>query len=164
MPPGLEDGPSFGQYVAPEQVPDVHIPGGSIKVLLGSIQEGDDIRRSPITSHHDMDYFVLTLEAGAVWRYVPPATHDVAWTFAFEGDPVIQGDLFRGDLVVLGESGAIEIQAAGKPARVLIGTAKRYQYPLVLGSSSVHSNANSLARGAQRIQALRADLTAQGLL
>jgi hypothetical protein len=56
MPPGIEDGPSFGQYVSPDEVPDVQIPGGSIKVLLGSAKDGDGVRRSPINSHHDMDY------------------------------------------------------------------------------------------------------------
>jgi redox-sensitive bicupin YhaK (pirin superfamily) len=164
MPPGIEDGPSVGQYVAPDQVPEFQIPGGSIKVLLGSVHDGGVTRQSPITSHHDMDYFVLSLEAGAVWRYAPPAAHDVAWAFGFEGDPLIQGDLSRDSLVVFGESGAIEIEAADGAAKILIGTAKRYPYPLVLGRSSVHSNAHSLAKGVQRIQALRADLVSQGLL
>lgn len=164
MPPGIEDGPSFGQYVAPDQVPDVQILGGSITVLLGSVHDSGVTRQSLITSHHDMDYFVLTLEAGAVWRYVPPTAHDVAWAFAFEGNPIIQGERSLDDLVVFGESGAIEIKAAGASAKILIGTAKRYSHPLVLGPSSVHSNANSLAGGTQRIQALRAELVAQGLL
>ncbi len=164
MPPGIEDGPSFGQYVSPDEVLDEQIPGGSIKVLLGSMQDGDAVRRSPIESHHDMNYFVVTLEAGAVLRYSPPRAHDVAWAFGFEGAAVLQGEPSRGDLLVFGNSGAIEIGASGEPARVLLGTAKRYAHPLVLGPSSVHSNANSLARGAQRIQSLLEEITSKGPL
>ena len=164
MPPGIEDGPSFGQYVAPAEVPDVHISGASIKVMLGSVRDGGAMRQSPITSHHDMDYFVLTLEAGALWRYVPPAAHDVAWAFAFEGDPALQGERSHSELLVFGESGAIEIKATSQPARVLVGTARRYAHPLVLGPSSVHSNETSLARGAQRIQIICAELMERGLL
>ena len=164
MPPGIEDGPSFGQYVAPDEVPSVQIPGGAIKVLLGSMNVGDTVQKSPINSHHAMDYFVVRLEAGAVWRYSPPQAHDVAWAFAFEGAAILQGEPSRNELLVLGNSGAIEIEAAGEPARVLVGTAKRYVYPLVVGASSVHSNVNSLARGADRIQALRGELETQGLL
>jgi redox-sensitive bicupin YhaK (pirin superfamily) len=164
MPPVIEDGPSFGQYVEPEQVPEFHVNGGSIKVLLGSIQHDGSSHQSLINSHHDIDYFVLTLEAGAVWRYAPPARHDIAWGFAFEGHPLIQGEPSKDTLLVLGESGDIEIKAVGEPARILIGTASRYSHPLVLGPHSVHSNANSLAEGAQRIQALRIDLINRGLI
>ncbi|WP_420383885.1 pirin family protein [Novosphingobium sp.] len=164
MPPGIEDGPSFGQYVAPDEVPDVQIPGGSVKVLLGSMEDGAAVHSSPITSHHDMNYFVVGLEAGAVWRYSPPQAHDVAWIFAFEGAAILQGENARGELLVLGNSGDIEIAATGEPTRVLLGTAKHYTHPLVMGPSSVHSNANSLARGAEQIQALRVNLVAQGLL
>ena len=92
MPPGIEDGPPFGQYVAPDEVPDVQILGGAIKVLLGAIKDGDTVRISPINSHHDMDYFVVTLGAGGVWRYSPPPAHDVAWAFVFEGAAILQGE------------------------------------------------------------------------
>lgn len=164
MPPEIEDGPSFGQYVSPDEVPALQIPGGSIKLLLGSLRDGDATRRSPINAHHDMDYFVVTLQAGAVWQYSPPHLHDVAWAFAFEGAAVIQGEAARDDLLVLGHSGAIKIEAVGEPVQILLGTAKRYAHPLVIGPSSVHSNATSLAMGAQRIQALREELSSQGLL
>lgn len=164
MPPGIEDGPSFGQYVSPDEVPELKIPGGSIKVLLGSLLEGDTSGRSPIAAHHDMNYFVVTLEAGAVWRYSPPQGHDMAWAFGFEGEAVLQGKRSRGDLLVFGSSGAIEVEAVGERTRVLMGTAKRYAHPLVLGPSSVHSNAKSLALGAERIQVLRAELVSRGLL
>lgn len=160
MPPGDEDGPSFGQYVPPNEVPVVEFPGGSVKILLGSVRNGDNWCRSPIKSHHDMDYLVVSLEAGTTWRHDPPATHDIAWAFAFEGSPAIQGDAVQGELVVLGQSGDIEISAGNQPARILIGTAKRYLHRLVVGRSSVHSSSASLARGEQRIKAMRRDVAA----
>ena len=85
MPPGLEDGPSFGQYVPPQDVQSLSIEGGSITVLLGEVREKDGVARSAIQSPHDIAYFVVDLSEGAVWRYAPSAQHDVAWAYGFEG-------------------------------------------------------------------------------
>ena len=38
MPLDIEDGSAFGQYVPPEKVPPLGIPGGDGKVLLGSLE------------------------------------------------------------------------------------------------------------------------------
>jgi hypothetical protein len=45
-------------------------------------------------------------------------------------------------------------------ARFLFGSAKLHDYPLVLGSHSVHTNHASLARGIERIRQVAAELRA----
>ncbi|MEQ7874922.1 pirin family protein [Sphingomonas sp. ASV193] len=155
MPPGVEDGPSLGQYVPPDDVPQVAFPGGTVAVLLGSMDTPAGVIASPITSHQDMNYFVVSLEAGATWRYEPPVTHDVAWAFAFEGMPLIQGEDVGLEFVVMADRGAIDLSAQTEAARVLVGTAKRYDHDLIVGTSSVHSNPTSLARALSRIAALK---------
>jgi redox-sensitive bicupin YhaK (pirin superfamily) len=164
MPPDLEDGPAFGQYAPPQDVRSLNVEGGSITVLLGEVREGDGLAKSPIQSPHDMAYFVVALAEGAAWRYAPPPQHDVAWAYGFEGQPAVQGADFNGDLLVFSGTGPLAFSAPHGPARILVGTASRYPYPLVLGRSSVHSNARSLKMGERRIGLLRQELAAAGRL
>ena len=125
MPPGVEDGPAVGKYVAPQDVARVQVPGGEVLVLLGSVSSdlASSPVRSPIQSHQDMDYLVVTLEPGARWRHVPP--------FAFEGSPLVQGELTGRELLAFEqEPGDIELAAGAEGARVLVGTARQHGHPL----------------------------------
>lgn len=47
-----------------------------------------------------MNYLDLRLKAGAVWRYQPPAGHDVAWIAVYEGKVPTPETVSVGDLVV----------------------------------------------------------------
>ncbi len=152
MPPDVEDGPSFGQYIPPEDVPSVVIPGGDVKVLLGQLPTIGQTRESSIVSYQDINYLVVSLEKGATWRYEPPASHDIAWVFGFAGNPTIQGALCAGDLVVLDGAGAMIAAAPAGAAQMLIGTASRHRHALVLGPSSIHTNEASLVAALNRIR------------
>jgi redox-sensitive bicupin YhaK (pirin superfamily) len=166
MPPGVEDGPSAGQYVAPQDVARMKIPGGEVLVLLGSLAVDPALSpaESPIQSHQDMNYLVLDLEPEARWRYEPPAGHDVAWAFAFDGSPLVQGEQTRRELLTFEQgAGDIEIAASDENVRVLLGTARRHERPLVLGPSSVHTSRESLARGLDRIREIGAGMRAAQL-
>jgi redox-sensitive bicupin YhaK (pirin superfamily) len=154
MPPVVEDGEAVGQYVPPDQVPRLAVEGGEVRVLLGSVETGHLRAASPIVSHQQMNYLVVTLAPGASWHYGPPGDHDVAWAFVFDGEARVQGQSSRGDLMVLGAAGDIDIQAGHSPARVLVGTAVRHPHGLVLGPSSVHTQRASLEAGRLRIQAI----------
>jgi redox-sensitive bicupin YhaK (pirin superfamily) len=154
MPPLIEDGEAFGQYVPPGQVPRVAIPGGELLVLLGELAVADDRAASPIESHQRMNYFVVSLEGGASWQFSPPTDHDVAWVFVFDGAAKVQGQAVGRDLLMLDAKGEIEISALGQPARVLVGTAIKHAHPLVVGPSSVHTQRSSLQAGHQRIRAI----------
>lgn len=154
LPPGVENGPSLGQYVPPSEVPVLRFDQATVSLFLGCLSDGRETYASSINAHHDMNYFAVTLESGGSWRYAPPAGHDVAFALSFEGSPLIQGEPSTGELLVLGPEGQIEFEAPNGQARVVIGTAKKYAEPLVLGPSSVHSSQNALALGLTRIQQL----------
>lgn len=164
MPPGVEDGESFGQYVPPNEVSKVAMEGGALTLLLGRLPVGEHVISSPIASHQDMNYFVLDLEADAGWRYMPPTDHDVAWAFVFDGAAAVAGTKTSREMVVLNGKGDISIAACDGPARVLIGSARKHPHALVMGQSSVHTNADSLGKGQARIRAIGEKLMQQGLL
>jgi redox-sensitive bicupin YhaK (pirin superfamily) len=154
LPPGVEDGPSEGLYIPPEQVAVLEIPGGRIRVLLGEYPNAARAVSSPIVSHQSMNYLVAELDASASWAYHPPHSHDVAWAFVFEGRPTVLERTSHQELLVFDGDGAIEINSTSGPSKILLGSGHRHDYPLVLGSSSVHTNKQSLARGQQRIEEL----------
>ena len=167
MPPGVENGPAQGQYVAPENVPAVAVPGGEVKVLLGCLMAPDSdqaLATSAIASHQDMNYFVVQLQAGARWTYTPPQAHDVAFAVGFSGEPVVNGTRLQHTLAVLGNSGAVEISAPGGAVQVLLGTAAKHPWDLVLGTSSVHTSKAALAQGLATIRAIGTDLQRAGKL
>jgi redox-sensitive bicupin YhaK (pirin superfamily) len=164
MPPDVEDGESFGQYVPPNEVPKVSIEGGTLTILLGHLSAKGQEISSPVTSHQDMNYFVLDLEANALWRYTPPLSHDVAWAFVFEGAASIAGTTTSREVVVLDGEGDIAFAGGDGPARILIGSARKHPHDLVMGPSSVHTNAESLQKGHTRIRAIGESLAQQGLL
>ena len=167
MPPGVEDGRSVGQYVAPQDVARRKLPGGEVIVLLGSLPAAaaHAAATSPIESHQDMDYLVLELEPGARWCHEPPPGHDVAWAFVFEGSALVQGETTRRELLAFERGdGRIEFVAGDERVRAVMGSARRHAHPLVLGSSSVHTNAESLARGLSRIHEIGRELVDAGRL
>jgi redox-sensitive bicupin YhaK (pirin superfamily) len=164
MPPGVENGPSQGQYVAPNEVAQLSVPGGVVKVLLGSLQQGQGTATSPIESHQDANYFVVQLESGATWRYTPPPRHEVAFAVGFSGSPSVNGTTLKHTLALLGSQGSIEISASNEPAQVLLGTAVKHDWDLVLGTSSVHTSKAALAQGLQTIRAIGAELKGSGKL
>lgn len=167
MPPGVENGPAQGQYLAPDDVAEQAIPGGRVKVLLGSLGslgEGAERTSSAIATHQDMNYLVVQLEAGAHWTYTPPAAHTVAFAVGFSGAAEVNGVRLEHTLAVLGEQGAIQVHAPQGPVQVLVGTAAPHPWDLVLGSSSVHSSAAALAQGQHTIRTIGAELRSQGVL
>ncbi len=154
MPPGVEDGPSAGQYVPPEQVPVFAIPGGRIRVLLGEHPSTAGMVSSPIDSHQIMNYLVAELEEGTRWAYEPPRSHNVIWAFVFEGSPTVLDQPSHQELLVFEGDGAIEFKSTAGLSKILVGSGRRHDHPLVLGSSSVHTNRQSLVRGQLRIEEL----------
>lgn len=154
MPPGVEDGPSAGLYIPPEQVPVLEIPGGRVRVLLGEHPNAAGAVSSPIVTHQSMNYLVTELDGGASWAYQPPRSHNVAWAFVFEGRPKVLDQPSHLELLVFDGDGAVEFQSISGPSSILLGSGRRHDYPLVLGSGSVHTNKQSLGRGEQRIEEL----------
>lgn len=144
MPPLIEDGQSRGQYIEPDQVEKLMLPKGSVSIFLGSIQEENAQASSAIESHQDMNYGAIGLSHGGNWHYTPPTSHDIAWAFVFDGTAQIQGRNSSKELIVFEGAGSIEFDAPDGDVQILFGTAQKHNYPLILGSSSVHTNKVSL--------------------
>jgi len=164
MPPEVENGPSQGLYVAPEDVAQFSVEGGNIKVLLGALDHGTGHTASPIASQQDMNYMVVSLDANTQWTYTPPSHHDVAFAVAFAGTPAVNGVPLAHQLAVLEGQGSITVAAGGTGAQVLCGTAAKHQHALILGSSSVHTSADALKAGQQTIRTIGSELRASGRL
>lgn len=154
LPPGVEDDAPEGLYIAPEEVPQV----GHVRVLLGTYGDA----RNPIPAPSPIAYLDVTLEAGAVWRYAPPADHTTAWAFVYRGTASVAGEAIRDELVVFDASSEpLEFQATSA-CRILLGSARPHPHPLVLGTYSVHTSRESLRRGEARILEIREELRRSG--
>jgi redox-sensitive bicupin YhaK (pirin superfamily) len=154
LPPGVEDGPPEGIYVAPRDVPQVD----NVRVLLGEYRG----HVNPIPAPSPILYLDVVLDAGETWRFEPPAGHTVAWAFVYRGQAAVGGQDVAGELVILDEgTGAITVEAR-EASRLLFGSARKHEHPLVLGSHSVHTNEASLRRGVARIREVGAELRRQG--
>lgn len=164
MPPGVESGPSQGQYVLPDAVPEFPIVGGSVKVLLGSSDHALGRAVSPIQSHQDMNYFVVSLDAQSTWTYTLPAHHNVAFAVGFNGAPVVNGAPLKDQLAVLEGHGDVVLSAGTTRAQVLVGSAVKHAHQLILGSSSVHTSSDALKAGIQTIRTIGETLRASGRL
>lgn len=164
MPPDVENGPAFGQYVPPEEVPSISIDGGTVRVLLGSIAHGQQVATSPIEPHQDINYFAVELDGGSFWSYPVPASHDIIWVVSYKGKGRVAGEQAEGTMLTFAGSGVLEFAAADTGAAFIAGSARRHPHPLVLGQSSVHSSLESLARGERCIQRLHSELISAGLI
>ncbi|MEN9798077.1 MAG: hypothetical protein RL653_1773 [Pseudomonadota bacterium] len=156
LPPGVEDGPSEGIYVAPVDVPQVE----NVRVLLGEYRG----HASPIPPPSPVTYLDVVLAPGQSWTFAPPHGQDVAWAFLYRGRARVCGEDVVRELVVLEDGEAPATVEALEETRLLFGCAKKHEHPLVLGSHSVHTNEVSLVRGVARIQAVGMELRRAGRL
>jgi len=143
LPAAEENAPAQSQYITAEEVPVV----GSVKVLLGQYQHA----QSPICSAPGINYFLVQLKDGEVWRYEPEANQNVAWLSVFRGELNTPETVRKGEMVVFAEStNAITIRAKGDSAFVF-GAAIKHPHDLVLGYYSVHTSKKTLQQGEQEI-------------
>lgn len=156
LPPGVEDGPAQGIYVAPHDVPQVD----NVRVLLGEYRG----HANPIPLPSPIIYLDVVLAPGHSWTFTPPSGQDVAWAFVYQGRARVSGEDVTRELVVLDEGDAPVTVDAIDHTRLLFGCAKQHGHPLVLGSHSVHTNEASLAQGVARIQAVGLELRRAGRL
>jgi redox-sensitive bicupin YhaK (pirin superfamily) len=148
--------PAESHYIAPESVQRE----GPVRVVLGEYGRA----RSVIPGSPRINYFHVQLKDGEHWRYVPPATHAVAWLAVDKGTLRAPEAVRDGELVVFEQSNAaIELQADGDTSLVF-GTAPKHPHPLVLGYYSVHTSAQALEHGEVEIARIGEQLRKQGRL
>ena len=148
--------PAESHYIAPESVQQE----GPVRVVLGEYGRA----RSVIPGSPRINYFHVRLKDGERWRYLPPATHNVAWLAVDKGALRAPAEVQAGELVVFEQSNAaIELQADGDTSFVF-GSAPKHPHPLVLGYYSVHTSAQALERGEAGITRIGEALRKQGRL
>lgn len=156
LPAELESAEPESRYLEAAQVPQA----GPARIILGEY-EGV---RSPTPSPAGINYLLVTLPAGSSWTYRPPAGHGVGWVALAKGRLEGEAAAGAGEMVVF-ESGEapIRLQACADGDAVLVlGSAVPHPHELHLGSYSVHTNAQALKAGEDRIEELRARMVAAG--
>jgi hypothetical protein len=85
----------------------------------------------------------------------PPTGHTVLWTAVASGTVSVPDELRHGDLAAFAPSSqAVEFEAR-TDAELLLGSAVPHDYPLVLGSHSVHTTSAALRNAESHILAIR---------
>lgn len=156
LPPNQELGPSESLYLAPDKIRSQ----GPTSVLLGSLGDVS----SPLKAPSSINYLAVRLKAGEIWRYEPPADHDVCWIALASGGLAVPDAIAPGELVAFEPSNrSIDVRAEADSEFVL-GSAASHPYPLVLGRYSVHTSAPSLDAAERHIAEIHAQLRHEGVL
>jgi redox-sensitive bicupin YhaK (pirin superfamily) len=152
LPAALESAPAFSRYLAPAEVPQVE----PARVLLGRYRA----LHSAVEAPSAMTYLSVTLAAGDAWRYTPPAGHTVAWVAVASGRLRAGEPIAAGELVAFAASDSSIDFIAEAATHFVLGSAEPHPHPLVMGSYSVHTNAEALARGEAEIHRIGRGLRA----
>ncbi|MBT0725562.1 pirin family protein [Rosenbergiella sp. S61] len=148
LPEELENSEPESRYI--ESVGDNE--GQPFHVILGHYQGV----QSPVPAPEGVNYLLVTLKAGEHWTYNPPVGHTVGWLALASGELDAGGVIQAGEMVSFDTSEApVTLQASGQEDAVFVlGSAVPHSYPLHLGHYSVHTSAQALERGEQRITEL----------
>lgn len=120
--------------------------------------------RSPVDAPAGVNYLLVTLHPGEQWVYRPPAGHTAGWLAVASGALDAGQTVSAGEMVVFADDGAAVMLAArnDEDAVFVIGSAIPHPHDLHLGHYSVHTSAQALATGEQRIAQLGQQLKAAG--
>jgi redox-sensitive bicupin YhaK (pirin superfamily) len=154
--PEFEHAAVESQYVEAQHVPRF----GPAHVILGSY-EGV---RSPARSPDGVTYLLVRLSAGSQWTFTPPAMQTVSWLAVGSGRLVRGVPAEAGEMVIFEPSEkSITVQAGSDDGAVfVIGSSVPHPHALHLGSYSVHTSEDALAKGEANIERLRMLLVAAG--
>ncbi len=100
-----------------------------------------------------MSFFVINHQ----WTYTPPTTHDILWVFNFDG---ILNDLgaLEGELIIFEEGSlAVDFETTSG-AHFILGSTKKFDYNLVLGTSSLHTSKQALYNSQKQIESIYKEL------
>jgi redox-sensitive bicupin YhaK (pirin superfamily) len=156
LPPEMESLASEAQYLGGE-----HFPAqGPARVILGRLGEA----ASKVSAPPPINYLDVALKKGEKWRYQPPENHTVAWVAVHHGKLATPEIVDKGELAVFEDSNApLEFEALDDTGFIL-GSAAKHPHDLVLGTYSVHTSREALARGEANIREIGKRLRAEGRL
>ncbi|QCK15602.1 pirin family protein [Mangrovivirga cuniculi] len=155
LPPELETADAKSIYLTTDHI----IGNDRFKVLLGE-HEG---LKSKIESPNDMNYLDVNLGPNEKWTYTPPESHDVLWMVVYEGK--LSGDLLAsvGELIVFQEGSQPVEFSSEHSASFLLGSAKKFEYDLVIGRGSIHTSKYTLLTSQIKINKTYAELVKKGV-
>lgn len=154
LPEHEENAPAQSKNIDPSEIAVV----GPVSVLLGQYQGA----KSPIEFTAGVNYYHVQLQDGEVWHYQPEAGQTVAWLAIYKGNLTGTTAVSQGEMVVFDASEtAITLMAQGA-ASFVFGAAIPHPHPLVMGSYSVHSSREALAKGEQEIRRIGTELRFKG--
>jgi redox-sensitive bicupin YhaK (pirin superfamily) len=156
LPPELENASSESQYLEAEGMSSV----GPAHVIVGAYEGAT----SPVRAPAGVNYLLVTLKPGDTWAYSAPADHSVGWLAIAQGELEAGESVSAGEMVVFDRSEKpIVVMSRGETDVVFVlGSAIPHPHALHLGNYSVHTSAQALARGEQRIAELGRALAEAG--
>lgn len=153
LPPELENAASESHYLMSQQL----ATDGPARVILGHYQGAS----SPIAAP-PMTYLSVSLRDGEAWTFAPPAGHEVAWVAIMDGALRTPAPIQAGELAIF-EPAETKIHFVAEGAtRFVLGAAPPHPHELFLGSYSVHTSHEALARGEAEIRRIGRSLRAEG--
>lgn len=135
------------------ELPIVENEGSRTKVVIGRYNEEE----SPIQPPVEMTYLHVGLNNGQSWEHAIPENQTTAFIYVRAGK-VLTGDLeiSKGGLGVYESEGKdIDIQSFDQNSEFVIVTGKPIQQDIISNGSSVHSTAENLIFGVQKIKELQ---------
>lgn len=156
LPEHEENAPAQSQNIDPSEIAVV----GTVSVLLGQYQGA----KSPIEFTAGVNYYHVQLQDGGVWHYQPEPGQTVGWLSLYKGNLSGSAIASQGELVVFDASEAAISLVAQGAASFVFGAAIPHPHSLVMGSYSVHTSHQALAKGEQEIQRIGRRLRLKGLI
>ena len=152
----LEHAQADSQYVEEKRVP----AAGPARVILGSYAGV----RSPARAPEGATYLLVKLAAGTEWTFTPPSTEPLAWMAVSSGSVIGETVADAGEMLIFEQAvQPVHLKAGlAGDAIFVIGSAAPHPHDLHLGSYSVHTSADALAKGEANIERLRRLLLAAG--
>lgn len=155
LPPELENAPPDSQYIEAKDM----MSAGPAHVIVG-VHDGV---ASPVRAPAGFNYLLVTLKPGETWTYQPPPGHSVGWLATAQGELDAGERASAGEMIVFEPAEApIMLTAGGANAVFVLGSAIPHAHALHLGTYSVHTSPEALARGEQRIAELERKLSEAG--
>ncbi|WP_456462105.1 pirin family protein [Reichenbachiella sp.] len=156
LPPALETADAKSVYVTADQI----LSNDRFKVLLGQ-HEG---LKSKIDPPNDMNYLDVNLGADEKWTYTPPKTHDLLWLVVYKGKLNGGLNVSQGELIVFEEGNQPIEFSTDHGASFLLGSAKRFDYELVLGRGAIHTSKANLEASQKKINKIYSHLVTRGTI
>ncbi|MFO0655540.1 MAG: pirin family protein [Polyangia bacterium] len=153
LPPELENAHSESQYILPDQVPS----HGPARVIVGRYGNA----ASPIVAPK-LTYLSVSLKDGERWTFEPPPGHDVAWVALMNGALRTPALITQGQLAIFEQAETSIHFVAEGDTRFVLGSAPQHPHELCLGSYSVHTSHEALARGEAEVRRIGRTLREEG--